>query len=88
MEVKNKTMYHIQNTDKFKNIWQVGNILTISDKFNSNTSRIKKRNGSVYDWWSRSVQSANYVRHIRQDGSDANRYANSSLGVALGFCTN
>ena len=49
MEVKNKTMYHIQNTDRFKNIWQVGNILTISDKFNSNLCEVvKKFSPAVY----------------------------------------
>ena len=49
MEVKNKTMYHIQNIDKFKNIWQVGNIITISDKFDSNLCEVvKKFSPAVY----------------------------------------
>ena len=40
MEVKNKIMYHFQNTDIFSNMWQVGNILTINDKFDSNLCKI------------------------------------------------
>jgi hypothetical protein len=56
--------------------------------FKDTTSRIKKLNGSAYNWWLRSASSARYFRSVNSGGGDYSSSAYSGYGVALGFCTN
>ena len=57
--------------------------------FSSATLRKKNKLGlaSASYWWTRSAYSATTFTHVSGDGSTSYNYANSSCGVALGFCT-
>lgn len=55
--------------------------------FNSNTSRIKKRNDSNSVWWLRSASDTSKFRRVFNIGSSSSSDANSVGGVVLGFCT-
>lgn len=55
--------------------------------YNSASSRIKNRSGSADNWWLRSAYDAAHFRYVSGRGYDSNGSANSTFGVALGFCT-
>lgn len=57
-----------------------------STKFNSQNARVKKRSGSLDNWWLRSASNANCFRCVNGYGSEDYNYANNSSGVAIGFC--
>lgn len=63
---------------------------TYNAKFDGTTSRIKKCNGNIQPWWTRSAQNINSTKFwtIGLDGNISGEYANITRGVALGFCTN
>ena len=56
---------------------------------NTNANRIKKKAGatSASWWWLRSAGGNNYFDFVSSNGYDNSYNANSSGGVALGFCT-
>ena len=56
--------------------------------YNSTSARIKYRSGSASYWWTRSANSTTYWCRVNTTGRDSNYDANSTRGVALGFCTN
>ena len=61
---------------------------TYSATFPDNTSRIKSKAGSSAGWWwLRSAYSYSNFICVRTDGSYISGGANSTSGVALGFCT-
>lgn len=53
-------------------------------------SRIKYKTGSTSaaSWWLRSAYNANYFYYVYSNGDSTYNGANSSRGVALGFCLN
>lgn len=56
--------------------------------FVSNSSRVKKVNGSTYSWWLRSPY-ATYATgfcYVSYSGYAINNYASYTSGVAVGFC--
>lgn len=56
--------------------------------FTDNASRIKKVNGSAYDWWLRSACSSDSTDFVsvNPDGNVRSRLASDSNGVAVGLC--
>lgn len=56
--------------------------------FMDNGSRVKKVNGSAYNWWLRSpsVLSAEGFCDVYSDGSPGYNSPNNGYGVAVGFC--
>lgn len=55
--------------------------------YKDTASRIKaKVDGSSADWWLRSAESSNYFRWVYADGNASISSANSTHGVAIGFC--
>lgn len=56
--------------------------------FVSNTSRVKKVNGSARPWWLRSPHAANATRFcfVNGYGDASDGGASSAYGVAVGFC--
>lgn len=62
-----------------------------SNKFNDNTSRIKKRNGNEWVYLTRTAAGSASIYAIKRDGAkDSLGYGNLNVvrSVALGFCTN
>ena len=57
--------------------------------FTANSGRIKKlgQGGSATTWWLRSAHNATSFRFANSSGTASSNSANSSYGVALGFCT-
>ena len=61
---------------------------TYSTTFPDNASRIKSKAGSSAAWWWLRSASYNYTfNYVSTDGSNFNRNASTTGGVALGFCT-
>lgn len=56
--------------------------------YKAGNSRIKKVNGSAYDWWERSPHSGNTNLFciVNSSGNANYGYANGSNGVSFGFC--
>jgi len=57
-----------------------------SDVFKDDTSRIKKRNGSTYDWRLRSASSTANFSGVYYNGGVSNGDASARSGVCPGFC--
>jgi hypothetical protein len=49
---------------------------------------VKNKGGSAYTWWERSPYSGNgyFFCLVFSNGNASSYYANSSFGVAFGFC--
>lgn len=56
--------------------------------FTDNASRVKKVNGSAFDWWLRSARSSRSTSFVdvRTDGGGSYGSASISCGVAVGLC--
>lgn len=56
--------------------------------FTDNASRVKKVNGSVYNWWLRSAYSSTSTRfvYVFLGGNVQSHNASNSYGVAVGLC--
>ena len=56
--------------------------------YKAGNSKVKKVNGSANDWWERSPYAtySNYFCSVYSSGGANTSYANSSRGVAFGFC--
>ena len=58
-----------------------------SEVFNGNSARVKKFNGTVNSYWTRTATSnTNSFRIVDTPGETNYGYASYSTGVALGFC--
>ena len=57
-----------------------------SDAFNSNASRKKNKNSSVYNWWLRSARNTTQFIIINNLGTDSNNDTSFTYGVCPGFC--
>ena len=58
------------------------------DYYKAGNSKVKKRNGSAAYWWERSPSAGGSTRFCRVDSNGSAKYnrADSSYGVAFGFC--
>lgn len=58
------------------------------DYYKAGNSKVKKANGSAYNWWERSPYGGNsaYFCLVGSNGYAAYDYANNAPGVAFGFC--
>ena len=58
------------------------------DYYKAGNSKVKKRNGSAVYWWERSPSAGGSTRFCRVDSNGSAKYnrADSSYGVAFGFC--
>lgn len=56
--------------------------------YKAGNSKIKNQNGSANHWWERSPYSgiSNYFCFVRNNGGASSDNANSTVGVAFGFC--
>lgn len=56
--------------------------------YKAGNSKIKKVNNSAYGWWGRSpkVNSSNAFFNVSNDGNSSANYADTSYGIAFGFC--
>ena len=56
--------------------------------YKAGNSKVKKVNGSAYNWWERSPYSGSTSNFcsVYNDGNAASYYASNSFGVSFGFC--